>query len=276
MRGLGQMIKRRKIFRYLQEEQIDIAFIQESHTSKNKERMYKNEWGGRIIFDHGETNARGVCILISKKLDLKITKIWKSHEGRCILAEATFDDQKLLFGNIYAPNADNPEFFNAILNRIVEIEVDYKIIGGDFNIVLDEKLDRKRIHKATTYKSKSAEKLNSFLEEQEWVDIWRVLHENKFQYTWKRTNPLIMSRLDYFLIPQHTVGNVVSYKITSSIESDYLFVKMELEFVNMIRGRGFWKMNNSHLTNKTYVDEVNEILDYAEYRYDALSKSLKW
>ena len=32
-------------------------------------RKWSNEWGRRIWFSHGTTNAKGVCILIRKRLE---------------------------------------------------------------------------------------------------------------------------------------------------------------------------------------------------------------
>ena len=83
--GLGETFKRRKIFRSLHEESIDIAFLQETHFKKSKEKVYRSEWGGRIIFDHGEGNARGVAILFRRGLDLTMIKVTQSYIGRWLI-----------------------------------------------------------------------------------------------------------------------------------------------------------------------------------------------
>ena len=85
-----------------------------------------------------------------------------------------------------------------------------------------------------------------------------------------------MSRLDYFLAPQGTFGSVSDCTILPAIHSDHCPVIIELAMTQEIRGPGFWKFNVTHLSNKDFVDEVNKIIDYANYRYDNLNPINKW
>ena len=62
----------------------DILFLQETHCSKLAEDEWRLDWGGRIIFSHGESNARGVAILFKKHFFCQITNIIADLEGRFI------------------------------------------------------------------------------------------------------------------------------------------------------------------------------------------------
>ena len=70
IRGITETFKRRKFFRNLHESGADIIYVQETHSTKGRERIWKSEWGGKIVFGHGKTNARGVCILFAPDLDV--------------------------------------------------------------------------------------------------------------------------------------------------------------------------------------------------------------
>ena len=97
-----------------------------------------------------------------------------------------------LLCNFYTPNLDNPEFFS-IFNKIQNLNCEQRIIAGDFNQVLYTILDRKG---GAIIQMKASKYINSFLNENEWVDLWRLLYEDMFQFTWHRTKPTVMSRLD--------------------------------------------------------------------------------
>ena len=138
VRGLADGKKRRQIFHYLWEKQIDVAFIQESHSTKNSKKLWKNVWRGEIAFAHGESNSLGVCTLINPKSSIKIIKEKTVIEGRVLNTVIEFENQKILLSNVYAPNVDDVNFFEQLFNSLSEEEVDETIVGGDWNVVLGD------------------------------------------------------------------------------------------------------------------------------------------
>ena len=159
--------------------------------------------GGTALFDHGTNTARGVAILFRRNLDycLKFSK--HSSDGRFIIIIVEINGKALFLCNIYAPNTDKPDFFEEIFTQATDSQVDVKIVGGDLNIILNNELDRKANIKRQNY-NRSELLVNSFLENNDWLDVWRTFNPEKQLFTWRRTNPLIQSRLDYFLIPSES------------------------------------------------------------------------
>ena len=49
-------------------------YLQETHSSLQYESEWLEQWESKILFSHGESNARGVAILISKQLDVKLMR----------------------------------------------------------------------------------------------------------------------------------------------------------------------------------------------------------
>ena len=68
VRGISDSLKRRQIFRYLHEKKVNISFLQETHGTNSCERRWKSEWGGRILYDNGTSDSRGVAIIFDRSL----------------------------------------------------------------------------------------------------------------------------------------------------------------------------------------------------------------
>ena len=88
------------------------------------------------------SNSKGVAMLFSKKLSNKITEIVRDAFGRYLVCKIQLGEYTYCVANIYAPNNDNPEFFQEIFEIIQKMECIFVIIGGDFNLVLNDALDR--------------------------------------------------------------------------------------------------------------------------------------
>ena len=67
VRGLGNDVKRRKVFRYFKHHKADICLIQESHCVNDVERIWMQEWGRKCLYANGTQGSRGVAILLNKK-----------------------------------------------------------------------------------------------------------------------------------------------------------------------------------------------------------------
>ena len=71
------------------------------------EDIWINQWGcgrDKLIFSHGESNARGVMIAVCESLDIKITSVFKDNNGRFIILYAYIQDKPFPVVNYYAPN----------------------------------------------------------------------------------------------------------------------------------------------------------------------------
>ena len=238
-------------------------FLQETHSIKNSEKVWKAEYGNaNVYFDHGESNARGVATIISNDLQYQLKSSWTSNEGRILILQIEIETISYLFMNVYAPNLDRPEFYKRLFEKILEFETDHVILAGDFNLYLDVEKDKRG--GKLDFTSKSADFVNLFMEENEYLDVWRELNPDRFCFTWKNRSKKLYSSLDYILVPLATMQKVDSCEILAGIKSDHKFVEIVLHFSNSIRGPGYWKFNNSLLLDKTYVDMINEVIQRIE------------
>ena len=61
--------------------------------------------------------------------------------GNFIIVNMSIYNQQLTLVNLYGPNSDNPNFFKLISNQIDDNDNTDIIICGDYNCVLNPKLD---------------------------------------------------------------------------------------------------------------------------------------
>lgn len=58
------------------------------------------------------------------------------------MVAGTTEDVKVTILNLYAANEDCPQFFKKIASLLADKGKGMVLIGGDFNCILDRKLDR--------------------------------------------------------------------------------------------------------------------------------------
>ena len=138
--------------------------------------------------------------------------------------------------------------------------MDHSIVGGDFNTILDREVDCSdgRDHK----NQKASAYLNNIIEEMELIDVWHNLYPDRFGFTWHRSKPKALhERLDFFLVSDTLLQTVEKLDIYPGLRSDHALVTMDLIMYKVNRGPGFWKLNNSLLENKDYVEAIKRTLE---------------
>ena len=132
---------------------------------------------------------------------------------------------------------------------------DKLIIGGDFNTVLNENIDKKGGNKGQISKSRNF--LKQLIEKFNLVDIWRVKNPNTQQFTWRQATLKIYCRLDFFLVSNTLQDSVLEAGMIHAFRSDHSGISIEIKCSEPEqRGRGHWKFNSKLLENDQYTDAV--------------------
>ena len=276
VRGLGQEFKRRKLFNYMHQSSASIFFLQETHSTSSIEKQWKAEWGGsNIFFAHGESNARGVCIIFKSAINVEVHKFEKDEFGRYLILEVTIDSVKIILCNIYAPNRDDPYFFELLFEKLDYYSEDNRIIGGDFNLILDPSVDKRG---GNPHKNKQArEMLNFIIEECDLVDIWRAQHPEVLQYTFRCMSPeRIFTRLDFFLVSTCFANSIEKSWIAPGYLSDHSNIHVKFKTVNNVKGLGFWKFNCTLLQDREYIAMVKNVIDDTVKNNSEADPGWKW
>lgn len=272
--GLLDETKRRKIFRHLHEKKFEMICLQESHSTKEVEKRWKTEWGGRIFYAHGTRASRGTCILLKKHLKTKIHFVERDPEGRYLIMDLSIRDTRYTIVNVYGPNEDRPQFYRNLFTKIQLFDNDNKILMGDFNLALD--ILRDKDPRGTNYGGEnlkqSAIELINFLEANDMVDIWREFNPDKFRLTWH--SGARKSQIDYIFILRSQIQLVQDIDILPSFLSDHSIPILSIMQDNYPRGRGYWKFNNSLLEDKKFIEKMNETIadQLAQFEFESVKE----
>lgn len=226
VQGFLRPEKRTKLFQFFHEKHPHaVIALQETHSKPECEDQWRTEWGernvlGQIVFCHGR--ATGTAILVPNNCD--VVDESHSNDGRIAIATIKRDDQSATIVSAYAPSNNDRakcEFFREKLPNAftrhpnLNTESDLVILCGDMNTKLSA-LDTSN----ENFRTNSAAKwLQRFINDSEFVDVWREQHKTLQNFTWSRSNPKQASRIDYILMSQTHFQHRYKY-ITSDIISD--------------------------------------------------------
>jgi exodeoxyribonuclease-3 len=140
--GLGDFEKRKNVFDFLRNQKCNIYFLQETHLLHASENFIRSSWVYTVFLSGSDTNKNGVAIMFNNNFEYKLHNVIRDPGGCYILLDIEILSKRLTSVNVYGPSAgDNPAFFDVVCNHIVNIGNDLIIAAGDWNVVLDMKLD---------------------------------------------------------------------------------------------------------------------------------------
>lgn len=261
VRGLKNRVKRRSLFRHIRiNYKNSIVMLQETHSTKDIENVWKSEWAGDIFFSHDTGFGRaGIAALIPRELSLPARELAADDAGRIVCLELTAKPDPFILIGVYAPATDNQNTKCQFLGELREFMLCFgnqnTFLVGDFNI----KLSPLDTDNPNFKKTRSGCKLNDILEEFSLEDSWRLEHPKAVRYTWRRMNPLQQSRIDFIFSSRSLLrNNKFKAKIDTGILTDHSFVVLDITVGNDRRGPGIWRFNNTLLGDELYADAVKK------------------
>ena len=140
VRGLRNISKRGAIFSFLKIQKATLFCLQEAFSSPEDEKLWSAEWGGKIIYSHGTTHSKGVCILLNPSSPFKLSSIQTDPEGRFLIVKLTIEEKYFSITDIYGPNNchDQNDFIKILSQQLIsKTDTSKVIISGDWNIMLN-------------------------------------------------------------------------------------------------------------------------------------------
>ena len=255
---MGNAEKRRAIFDK-HRCNADLLIVQETHSTQEIENIWECEWGGKAIYSHGTSAARGIAIFIQKEHFNKVHNIYVDSDGRVIIFDFIDQLHTVTIVAIYAPNIDCPIFFQEIGEKLKN-RGEHKIVIGDFNLVLDIEKDRENTYNNN---SKAQEEVFNLMDQYYLKDVWRIQNGEKREFSWRKkgSRPVKASRIDFALVTAGLDQKVTNTSYLSSIKTDHRGIYMVIDLFPFTRGTGYWKFNNSLLRDKNFIEGMNSSLD---------------
>ena len=110
-------------------------------------------------------------------------------------------------------------------------------------------------------------------------DIWRDLHPEIKRFTWRRRNPEIHCRLDFFLVSTSLSTYVLGADIPPGFRTDHSLITLCIDTKTNPRGPGYWKLNTHLLTDLDYINHIKTTINEVSKEYerdDTVDAILLW
>lgn len=283
IRGLGGKQKSKVVLDYLRTNSKGITFLQETHSSVALAEKWMDYWKGKLYVAHGDTNSKGVAILFHPKLTHEILDKHEDLSGRYLILRVKVNDEILILANCYLPTKDHEREQCVVLEEIIGILNNYSdekiILGGDFNVALNPKLERLGGRIDPNESKKFRVELKAMLISLDLEDIFRNNFPEDKIFTWHNKTKGISTRLDYWFISDKLLNRINKCEVNPGLFTDHDLVQFLLQSKEPSeqRGPGYWKFNVSFLSNSDYVSKVKNIIPTS---FDAVKnyadKGLVW
>lgn len=212
----------------------------------------KGSWIGQIYQSNFSVKSRGVAILLRKGVPFKQNALKTDREGRYIILSGEIYGFPITLINVYGPNNDEPDFFRKVFSLIPKLSQTNLVIGGDFNCVLDAYLDRSSLKIPS--QSNSRNFLNAFIKNYSLIDIWRLMHPTDRDYTFHSHVHNVYTRIDFFLVDNNLISNILNSKIHDILISDHAPVSFEVVFDQTSFTRPLWRMDPQLIDDPKFID----------------------
>ena len=265
VRGLGEQHKRRDVLRYLKKMNFDIIFLQDTHLTAKKVPFFNALWKGKAYHSCYSHNSRGTSILIDHTLQHDVLFDFICEEGNYVIIGCKIGSDTYIFGSIYGPNKDEPNFYKGIDELLSSVDVEHIIIGGDLNFVMNPQKDCFGYTREHNVNARNA--FASICDKYNLLDIWRMRNVEKEQYTWMRNTPRQGARLDMFFISEHLSSLCFDTKIYPGYRTDHSIISISMCVGESERGPGLWKFNESLLSDEHYIATIDRCIERTIEQY---------
>jgi len=259
VRGLKEYTKLKRVLNkcatLLKSNQNTVICLQETHLERGDENKIKIMWRESFSSSPGGNKSRGCLTLFSSSWEVVNTLC--DPEGRLNIVTIKKNFGTFTIANVYAPNEHNVSFFERVIEKVVNIKDDIDstpIILGDFNLVVNDKLDSLNRQTSINEGITSTFITNSF-SALGLVDSYRQLYESG-GYTWQRGK--CYSRLD-MIYTHESLKNKIKYATLDWYfdKSDHASLRLDLDLNDVrVRGRGLPKVDSSILNDQSIRAEI--------------------
>ena len=175
-------------------------------------------------------------------------------------------DNNFLLINLYNVNNESEQVNTQstlcyLLDDITDLHCKNIILGGEFNIFFN--ITCEALGGNPKMKNKSVAKFIHIKESLVLCDIWRVRNPKKKRYTFREQHVtgFIQRRLDYFLVSNNLQESINKTDVLTTLSTDHSPIFFSLsKNIDISRGEGLWKFNNSFRHNPDFVTELKNNL----------------
>ena len=274
--GLGDETKRATVINRLKNRGNDIFALVDTRFSKNVQDEIKKTEPYECIFAGESSTSKGIAIFKNPRADINILSYDCDRGGQYLIAELAVEKNPLLLAIVYGPsNEDDPAWWRDVYDKITSYNYLDVCIMGDFNIVLDTTMDQTNY--VTNTRPNSTDLLNTWIENEELFDAFRLLYPEKKVYSWfqfKDANNMAnrkMSRIDHVFTSPSFISYIskIDYEVSFLPNLDHGPVVLSYNYKEFTKGKGFYRAPAYLIKDKKYLLKMKEavlntVIDHLE------------
>ena len=260
LKGLNCPNKRVACLDLLARNKIDLAMIQETHLLKDDVSRLENNLYKVCASASAPNKTKGVIILIRKTLQINIIGKGCDEDGRVAFIKCTYNDRKVAFINVYAPNTYENDFFTRLNNILAELSDFELVIGSDMNAILDPKLDKSSNSHSNPQTTKA---LKNLLSDFNLMDVWRLHNPTSKEYTFFSNRHKTFTRIDFIFMSTAFISLVQSIEIKHMSLTDHHAYVCQVLFSNLPKRATRWRFNLTLLQNQDFCEQFE--MELAEF-----------
>uniref|UniRef100_A0A1A8PUF6 Reverse transcriptase domain-containing protein n=2 Tax=Nothobranchius rachovii TaxID=451742 RepID=A0A1A8PUF6_9TELE len=251
--GLSSPIKRKRVLTKFKKEGTQVAFLQETHMSKQEhEKLKAFGYLNTFYSSCKNTRKRGVAILISNLLSFELISETVDKEGRFIIVKGRIHNVVITLVNIYVPPESDKNFLKTFFDIIMAKSEGVLVCGGDWNTILNFSQDTTSNKTQKTNRSKD---LNILIREMDMFDVWRDFHLKERDYTHYSSTHKVHSRIDLFLMNVIDRSKVRECTIGTADLSDHNTIYLTVRLLTEPRAT-VWHLNVGILNSESIIKEI--------------------
>jgi exonuclease III len=270
----GTERKKRKVG-YIQSEVQgkQVAVLTETHIKDKEEaEEFERSVGGERewIFGHAMGRNTGVTIMIKRRIlknGSEDVKMEVDAGGRWVICTIkNLVEEEVVIAGIYASTKGNERVpWMKKMEKRLEGKQGVKLIPGDYNFVMDTKLDK--IGGNAKNGTVGREQQLSWIKKLGVTDIWRDRHPEKVGTTWKtrgrETAKTVRTRIDRWLVSQvlEDQGRIGEVKIDKTRTSDHDAVICQLRVKFHKKKRSFERISARVVEDEEFGKTVKTIFE---------------
>lgn len=258
VRGLVKLSKTKQILNRIKQIKSSVVYLQETHLLSDEVIKIKRRWPGQVISASYLSHTRGVMILIHKSFPFNVDNVICDKGGRYLIVQGTLINEKINMINIYAPNEDNPKFFENLFFLISSL-LGKIVIAGDFNCTMDPKMDRSTGVDSSHIQSRKI--LLQYIKGLNLCDPWKRLNPSKLEFSCYSPRFNTFSRIDYFLISNSMFSSVIECNYNSILLSDHAPNSLVYKAPRVVKGTLRWRFHPRWLSDSNFLQFLEAQID---------------
>ena len=86
-----------------------VICMQETHFTENFQEVFRAQWRGDMIFSHGTSSVRGVCVAFRPNLEKILSQPVCDDNGHYIIVYMEIHGSPFVLVNCYTPNTESSQ-----------------------------------------------------------------------------------------------------------------------------------------------------------------------